>query len=78
MTTPPPPYYAVIFTSRRTEGDRGYEDTAARMLELAAEMEGFLGVDSVREGRDGVTVCYDEQKLGPLLDRMLQTPAAGS
>ena len=52
------PYYAVIFTSRRTEGDRGYEDTAARMLELAGGMEGFLGVDSVREGRDGVTVCY--------------------
>ena len=28
------------------------------MLDLAAEMEGFLGVDSAREGRDGVTVCY--------------------
>ena len=28
------------------------------MLELAGKMEGFLGVDSVRAGRDGVTVCY--------------------
>jgi len=29
--TPRPPYYAVIFTSLRTEGDRGYAEMAARM-----------------------------------------------
>ena len=43
--TPQPPYYTVIFTSVRTELDDDYAQTAARMLELAAEQEGFLGVE---------------------------------
>src|SRR5437867_13116501 len=57
--TPAPPYYAVIFTSQLTSGDHGYDAMAARMLELAAEQPGFLGVESVR-GADGVgiTVSY--------------------
>jgi hypothetical protein len=33
--TPEPPYYAVIFTSRRTPEDSGYGETADRMAELA-------------------------------------------
>jgi heme-degrading monooxygenase HmoA len=57
--TPAPPYYAVIFTSQRTEGDDGYADMAERMVTLAAQQQGFLGVESVR-GADGVgiTVSY--------------------
>ncbi|HUJ42003.1 MAG TPA: antibiotic biosynthesis monooxygenase [Opitutaceae bacterium] len=57
--TPEPPYYAVIFTSRRTAGDHGYGATAARMEELGATYDGFLGIESVR-GADGVgiTVSY--------------------
>ena len=57
--TPEPPYYAVIFTSRRTEGDAGYAAMAQRMEDLAREQPGFLGVESVR-GADGVgiTVSY--------------------
>jgi heme-degrading monooxygenase HmoA len=57
--TPEPPYYAVIFTSQRTEGDRGYGHMAERMVELAAKQPGFLGVESVR-GLDGlgITVSY--------------------
>ena len=56
---PAPPYYAVIFSSRRSEGDQGYEQTAARMVELAAEQPGFLGAESAR-GADGfgITVSY--------------------
>jgi heme-degrading monooxygenase HmoA len=56
---PEPPYYAVVFTSLRTEGDRGYGATAQRMLELAAQQPGYLGVDSTR-GEDGlgITVSY--------------------
>ena len=56
---PAPPYYAVIFTSQRTEGERGYGKTAERMVELAATQPGFLGVESVR-GEDGlgITVSY--------------------
>jgi heme-degrading monooxygenase HmoA len=57
--TPPPPYYAVIFTSRRTEGDKGYGEMAERMVNLARQQPGFLGVESVR-GADGIgiTVSY--------------------
>jgi heme-degrading monooxygenase HmoA len=57
--TPAPPYYAVIFTSQRNEGDRGYGVVADRMVELAATMPGFLGVESAR-GTDGfgITVSY--------------------
>ncbi len=57
--TPEPPYYAVIFTSQRTEGERGYGHIAERMVELAAEQPGFLGVETVR-GVDGfgITVSY--------------------
>ena len=59
--TPEPPYYAVIFSSRRTEVVEGYEDTAERMLELAAQQPGFLGYESAR-GEDGlgITVSYWE------------------
>lgn len=56
-TTPEPPYYAVIFTSVRTEVDNGYGETAARMLELAQSIDGFLGADSARE-EIGITVSY--------------------
>ena len=56
-STPEPPYYAVIFTSLRGEGDAGYAEMAERLMELAAEQEGFLGVESVRDGL-GITVSY--------------------
>ncbi|SDS63640.1 Heme-degrading monooxygenase HmoA [Halopseudomonas sabulinigri] len=55
--TPEPPYYAVIFSSLRTDGDHGYGAMAERMLALAARQEGFLGVESAREGL-GITVSY--------------------
>lgn len=55
--TPEPPYYAVIFTSLRTAGDNGYGQMADRMVELAAQQPGFLGVESAREGL-GITVSY--------------------
>ena len=57
--TPEPPYYAVIFTSLRTEGDRGYGSTAERMIELASQQPGFLGVESARTTDGlGITVSY--------------------
>ena len=55
--TPTPPYYAVIFTSHRTEGDNGYGQMADRMVELASKQPGFLGIESARENV-GVTVSY--------------------
>jgi heme-degrading monooxygenase HmoA len=59
--TPAPPYYAVIFTNLRTEGDYGYEAMAQRMVELGATMPGFLGIESVRDGL-GITISYWESE----------------
>jgi heme-degrading monooxygenase HmoA len=56
-STPEPPYVAVVFTSLRTEGDRGYAAMTARMERLAAEQPGYLGVESARAGL-GITVSY--------------------
>jgi heme-degrading monooxygenase HmoA len=55
--TPEPPYYAVIFTSERTEGDNGYAWMSIKMMELAVKQEGFLGVETARE-KLGITVSY--------------------
>jgi heme-degrading monooxygenase HmoA len=57
--TPVPPYFAVIFTSRRTAVEEGYGAMADRMVELAGQQPGFLGVESAR-GPDGlgITVSY--------------------
>jgi heme-degrading monooxygenase HmoA len=55
--TPKPPYFAVIFTSHRTKGDHGYGAMAAKMVALASEQPGFLGVESAREDL-GITVSY--------------------
>ena len=57
---PDPPYYAVVFSSRRRgdEGD-GYAEAAARMAALVRAQPGFLGAESAR-GADGfgITVAY--------------------
>ena len=57
--TPEPPYYAVIFTSKRTAGDRGYGAMAERMVDLGSRYDGFLGIESVRAADGvGITVSY--------------------
>ena len=63
----PPGAVAVIFHSiRRTDSDGsgalsdadGYAAMAARMDALAAQQPGYLGVCSVRDGVEGITVSY--------------------
>ncbi len=54
------PYFAVIFSSKRSgEDDEGYGKMANRMVELARNQKGFRGIESVR-GTDGVgiTISY--------------------
>ncbi|MEW2920472.1 MULTISPECIES: antibiotic biosynthesis monooxygenase family protein [Flavobacteriaceae] len=53
------PYYAVIFTSTRTEGDNGYGQMAEEMEQLARQQPGFLDFESARDGL-GITVSYWE------------------
>ena len=55
--TPQPPYYAVIFSTLRTDVDQGYEETAKRMEDLAKEQEGYLGIEYARN-EIGITVSY--------------------
>lgn len=52
-----PPYYAVIFTTKRTEVDEGYADMSAKVEELAKEADGFLGLEFARN-EIGITVSY--------------------
>ena len=56
--TPEPPYWAVIFTSERTEGDNGYGAMADAMEALATKQPGYLGIESARDPALGVTVSY--------------------
>ncbi len=55
--TPKPPYYAVIFTSLRTDGDHGYDAMAQQMAELSADQQEFLGMEHAR-AELGITICY--------------------
>lgn len=55
--TPKPPYYAVIFTSIRTDGDSDYSSMADKILKLAKQQDGFLGVENARD-KYGITVSY--------------------
>lgn len=55
--TPNPPYFAVIFSSIRTEIENEYSETAQKMEELTEKVEGFLGLESARNEL-GITVSY--------------------
>ncbi|MAM18550.1 MAG: antibiotic biosynthesis monooxygenase [Christiangramia sp.] len=56
--TPEPPYYAVIFTSLRTdENDQEYGEMAQKMLELAIQQPGYLGFESAKSAI-GISVSY--------------------
>lgn len=59
-STPEPPYYAVIFTSRRAAVDEaGYGRMAEAMAQLAQKQAGFLGIESARAADGtGITVSY--------------------
>jgi heme-degrading monooxygenase HmoA len=58
-STPEPPYYAVIFTSQRHEGDDGYAAMADAMWNLALKQPGCLGAESARGPNGlGITVAY--------------------
>lgn len=55
--TPKPPYYAVIFTSLKSDFDEGYDAMTEKMMSLAKTQDGFLGVESARN-EVGITVSY--------------------
>lgn len=58
------PYYAVIFSAKKTNDLSGYEEMATAIVELAEQQEGFLGIESAQEGFE-ITVSYlkDEKSI---------------
>ena len=58
MPTPKPPYWTVIFSSE-LRSEEGYGAMAERMVELARQQPGFLGVESARDPAGlAITVSY--------------------
>ena len=55
--TPKPPYYAVIFTSVTVEVEEDYREMSDKMIELAQQQKGFLGMESAKN-EIGITVSY--------------------
>ena len=53
------PYYAVIFTSTRTSGDKGYLQMSKQMEELAKSQPGYLGFESAKD-KIGISISYWE------------------
>lgn len=53
------PYYAVIFSNTRTEGDFGYAEMAQQMEDLAREQPGYLDFESARDNL-GIAISYWE------------------
>ena len=51
------PYYAVIFTNRRTADDKGYSQMAEAMESLARKQDGFLDFEAARDGL-GIEISY--------------------
>ena len=64
VSTPEPPYYAVIFTNHRNaKPNDGYDAMAEQMELLAAQQAGFLGIENARnEEGFGITVSYWSNK----------------
>ena len=61
---PEAPYILVAFISKRTQDDNGYGQMSDLMVELVQGIDGFLGMDSVRDstGR-GITTGYFRDEL---------------
>lgn len=55
--------FAGIFTSQLKPDSTGYTETADRMVELAEQQPGFIGIESVRDGSGfGITASYGKKE----------------
>lgn len=53
-------YYAVIFSSTKSDDLQGYAEMDEVTMRLAQEQNGFLGYESVNNGNTGIFVSYWE------------------
>lgn len=58
--TPPPKnnYYAVIFSSTKSDDLEGYKEMDELTMKLAQEQTGFLGYESCNNGKQGIFISY--------------------
>jgi heme-degrading monooxygenase HmoA len=57
-TPPANDYYAVIFSSEKTENLAGYAEMDEQTMDLAQKQPGFLGYESVNSGNTGIFISY--------------------
>lgn len=58
-TLPEPPYYVCVFSSQRSEADKGYAALAEQMVQRALTHFNCLGVESARDASGfGITTSY--------------------
>jgi heme-degrading monooxygenase HmoA len=55
---PTPPYYAVIAPAELAEDVRGYPELAAKLVELAKQQPGFLGIETGFQPGFALAVSY--------------------
>lgn len=53
-------YYAVIFSSTKSDNLEGYKEMDEETMNLAQEQSGFLGYESVNNGNTGIFISYWE------------------
>jgi len=58
VDAPTPPYYAVIAPAELAEDVRGYPELAAKLVELAKEQPGFIGIESGFQKGFALAVSY--------------------
>ncbi len=58
VDAPSPPYYAAIAPAELQEDIGGYPETAARLIELAKEQPGFLGIETGFQKGFALAVSY--------------------
>ena len=56
--TPAPPYYAVIAPAELADDIKGYPELALKLVELAQEVPGFLGIESGFQAGFALAVSY--------------------
>jgi len=55
-------FYAVIFSSTKSEDLDGYAETDEIVMDLARQQPGYLGYESVSNGSNGIFISYWETR----------------
>lgn len=53
-------FYAVIFSSTKSDNLEGYQEMDEETMRLAQEQNGYLGYESVNNGNTGIFISYWE------------------